>query len=101
MKDTFYATLESVVDHCPRQDTLFVLGDLNASTGTEREVVRHVMVPMGLEMRTRTALSCLTLQEVMDLGCLVHGFNAERLITGFGIPTLVNEPIMRLRIHHS
>ena len=34
MKDAFHATLESVVDHCPRQDTLLVLGDLNASTGT-------------------------------------------------------------------
>ena len=34
MKDTFYATLESVVDQCPRRDTLPVLGDFNAPTGT-------------------------------------------------------------------
>ena len=34
MKDAFYAMLESVVDQCPRQDTLPVLGDFNASTGT-------------------------------------------------------------------
>ena len=36
VKDAFYATLESVVDQCPRRDTLLVLGDFNASTGTER-----------------------------------------------------------------
>ena len=32
LKDAFYATLESVVDQCSRQDTLLVLGDFNAST---------------------------------------------------------------------
>ena len=30
VKDVFYATLESVVDQCPRRDTLPVLGDFNA-----------------------------------------------------------------------
>ena len=29
MKDTFSATLESVVDQCPRRDTLLNLGDFN------------------------------------------------------------------------
>ena len=37
MKHAFYATLESVVDQCPRQDTLLVLGDFNALTGTDRD----------------------------------------------------------------
>ena len=37
MMDAFYATLESVVDQCPRRDTLLVLGDFNASTGTDRD----------------------------------------------------------------
>ena len=37
MKDAFHATLDSVVDQCPRRDTLPVLGDFNASTGTERD----------------------------------------------------------------
>jgi len=36
VKDAFHATLESVVDQCPRRDTLLVLGDFNASTGTDR-----------------------------------------------------------------
>ena len=35
MKDAFYATLGAVVDQCPRRDTLLVLGDFNASTGTD------------------------------------------------------------------
>ena len=30
VKNAFYATLESVVDQCPRRDTLLVLGDFNA-----------------------------------------------------------------------
>ena len=37
VKDAFYAMLESVVDHCPRRDTLLVLGDFNATTGTYRD----------------------------------------------------------------
>ena len=35
MKDAFYATLESVVDQCPRRDTFLVWGDFNASTVTD------------------------------------------------------------------
>ena len=50
MKEAFYAMLQSVVDQCPRQDTLLVLGDFNAATGTERDVMRRVLVPMGLEL---------------------------------------------------
>ena len=37
VKDAFYATLEPVVDQYPRRDTLLVLGDFNASTGTDRD----------------------------------------------------------------
>ena len=37
VKDVFYVTLESVVDQCPRRDALLVLGDFNASTGTDRD----------------------------------------------------------------
>ena len=37
VKDAFYAMLESVVDQCPRRDTLLVLGDFNATTGTYRD----------------------------------------------------------------
>ena len=37
VKDAFFATLESAVDPCPRRDTLLVLGDFMASTGTDRD----------------------------------------------------------------
>ena len=37
VKDAFYATLESVVDQCPRRDTLLDFGDFTASTVTERD----------------------------------------------------------------
>ena len=37
VKDAFYSTLESVVDQCPRKDTLLVLGDFNESIGTDRD----------------------------------------------------------------
>ena len=50
MKDAFYAALESVVDQCPKRDTVLFFGDFNASTGTDRVVMRHVLVPMGLEL---------------------------------------------------
>ena len=32
VKDAFYATLESLIDQYPRQDTLLILRDFNAST---------------------------------------------------------------------
>ena len=47
MKDTSYAMLESVVDQCPRQDTLLVLGDFNASTGTDKDGYETCVGPHG------------------------------------------------------
>ena len=47
MKDAFYATLESVVDQCPKRNTLLVLGDFNASTGTDREGYETCVGPHG------------------------------------------------------
>ena len=35
-KEKFYVKLDSVLDQCPRRDTLIALGNLNAATGTER-----------------------------------------------------------------
>ena len=90
VKDAFYATLESVVDECPRRDTPLVLGDFNASIGTDRDGYETCVVPMGLKLCTRIALSSLIFfQVVVDLGWLVYGFSAHRLIAGLGIPTLV------------
>ena len=49
VKDAFYATLESVVDQCSRRDTLLVLGDFNASTGTDRDGCETCVGPHGSE----------------------------------------------------
>ena len=47
MKDVFDAMLESVVDQCPRRDTLLVLGDFTASTGTYRDGYETCVGPHG------------------------------------------------------
>ena len=47
MKDPFYATFESVVDQCSRQDTLLVMGDFIASTGTDRDGYETCVGPHG------------------------------------------------------
>ena len=47
MKDAFCAVLKSVVHQCPRRDTLLVLGDFNASTGTDRNGYETCVDPHG------------------------------------------------------
>ena len=47
VKEEFYATLESVVDQCPGRDTLLVLGDLNASIGTDKDGYETCVGPHG------------------------------------------------------
>ena len=47
VKDAFDATLNSVVDHCPARDTLLVLGDFIASTGTDRDGYERCVCPHG------------------------------------------------------
>ena len=47
VKDAFYATLESVVAQCLRRDTLLVLRDFNASTGTDRDGYETCVGPHG------------------------------------------------------
>ena len=47
MKDAFNAALESVVDQCPRRDTLLVLGDFNVSIGTDRDGYETFVGPHG------------------------------------------------------
>ena len=37
VKESFYAQLQMVVNLCPKADTLIVLGDFNATTGTDRD----------------------------------------------------------------
>ena len=70
VKDAFYATLESVVDQSPRRDTLLVLGDFIASTGTDRDGYEMCVGPhgSGIVNQNSTKFLLVTSQEVMDLG---------------------------------
>ena len=47
VKDEFSAMLESVVGQRPGRDTLLVLGDFNASTGTDRDSDEKCVGPHG------------------------------------------------------
>ncbi len=44
-KEMFYAKIDSVVEQCPSRDTLIVLGDFNAVTGTERAGYEFCVAP--------------------------------------------------------
>ena len=44
------ATLEPVVDQCPRRGTLLVLGDFNASTETDGDGYETCVGPHSLEL---------------------------------------------------
>ncbi len=41
-EEMFYAKLDSLVDQCPSRNTLVVLGDFNAVTGTERAGYKYL-----------------------------------------------------------
>ena len=47
MDDAFYAALKSVVDQWPTRDTLLILGDFNALTGTDRDGYETCVGPHG------------------------------------------------------
>ena len=50
-KETFYAKLNSVLDQCPHRDTIIVLGDFNAGSGTERADYKICVGPHGFGAR--------------------------------------------------
>ena len=50
-KETFYAKLQSEVERCPRRDTLLVVGDFNATTGTDRTGYEECIGPHGSGIR--------------------------------------------------
>ena len=60
-KDAFYAQLESVLDGCPRRDTLLVMGDFNASTGTDRLGYEACIGPHGSGIRGQNGSKLLDL----------------------------------------
>ena len=46
-KELFYAKLDSILDQCHPRDTLVVLGDFNAATGTDRDGYEICVGPHG------------------------------------------------------
>ena len=82
VKDAFYAMLKSVIDECPRQDIALVLENFNALTGTDGDGYETCVGPHGSATLNQNSTSSLTLQEVMDIGWLVHGLSTHSLITG-------------------
>ena len=79
----------SVVYECPRRDTFLVLGDFNASTGTNRDGYETCIGPHGSGTVNQNSSKFLDFARIMDFRWLVHGSSADRLITGLSIPTLV------------
>ena len=89
VKDVFYATLKSLVDQCPRRDTLLVLGDFNASNGTERDGYETSVGPHGSGTVNLNSTRLLDFAGSHGLRWPVHCFSTHKLIAGLGIPTLV------------
>ena len=58
------------------------MGDFNASTGTDRDGYETSVDHHGSGTVNQKSA------KFMDLGRLVHGFSAHRLIAGLGIPML-------------
>ena len=88
MKDAFYATLGSVVDQCPRRDTLLVLGDFNASTGTERDGYETCVGPHGSGTMNQNSTKFLDFARSHGLRVAGSWFSAHKHITGLCIPML-------------
>ena len=65
-----------------------MLRNFNASTGTDRDSMRCVLVPMAQGSGDRMALDFLTLRRVEVLELLALGSNALSDIAGHGIPIL-------------
>ena len=54
-KEAFYAKLHAVVDTIPKSDTLIVLGDFNATTGTSRDGYESCVGPHGSGRRDESS----------------------------------------------
>ena len=89
MKDAFYAMFESVVNQCPRRDTLLVLGDFNASTGNDRDGYETCVGPRGSGTVNQNNTKFLDFARSYGLRVAGSWFRTHKLIAGLGIPTLV------------
>ena len=64
-KQAFYAQLQMMVDSCPKGNILIVLGDINATTGTDRYGYESCVGP-GLDQKIKATQSSLTFRNVGD-----------------------------------
>ena len=80
VKDAFVAKLESVVDQCPRRDTLLVLGDFNTLTGSDRDGYETYVGPHGSGTVNLNNNKFLDFARSNDLGWLVHGFSTHKAL---------------------
>ena len=88
VRDAFYDRLVSVVDRCPSRDTLHVLGDFNAATGTIRDGYETCLGPHGSGVRSLNGSRLLDFAKVMGLGSRVPGSSARCHDACLGIPIL-------------
>ena len=88
MKDAFYAMLESVVDQCLRRDTLLVLGDFNASTGTDRDGYETCVGPHGSGTMNQNSTKFLDFARSHGLRVAGSWFQRPQAHRWLGIPTL-------------
>ena len=51
VKEAFYAQLHMASDSCSEWDILIVLGDFNATTGTEKMAMSHVLGLTALDQK--------------------------------------------------
>ena len=59
VKKAFYAQFQMVVDSCLSADNLIVLGDFNATTGTERDGYQSCVRPHGSGSRDESSAMLL------------------------------------------
>ena len=68
LKGAFYAQLQmAVVDSCPKWDSLIVLGDFNATTGTDRDDYQSCVGPHGFGSKDESSSMLLDFQRIQRL----------------------------------
>ena len=71
VKEDFYAQLQSMIDQVPGRDTMIILGDFNATTGTDRDGCETCVGPHGSGRRDES--SSLLLDFAKSRGLRVAG----------------------------
>ena len=78
-----------MVDRCPKQYNLLVLGDFNASTGTDRDGYETSGVSHGSGTANQNSIKFLDFAERHGLWVAGSWFQCPEAHRGLGIPILV------------